>query len=261
MQFQHDACFVWAASLSYTSLLSLVPLIASSLVIIKAFPAFKSFEGQIEQFLVNHFVAGSAETIQTYLHEFLQKALTLSAMSSLILLGTAVLLIFSMEKAFNHIWKTQSHRRGISAFLMYWGILTLLPVLVGGGLALVNYITSFSIFRSATEQPQAFFSYFSSSISYGFTWLAFLFLYTSVPNCKVKIPYALVGSAIASVLFECAKIGFSVYIRFFSSYEVIYGSVAVIPLFLIWLYIAWLIVLFGVEVTRMLQLKTYRMYL
>src|SRR6185312_1826261 len=112
LQFQHDACFTWAASLSYTMLLSLVPLLASSLVLIKGIPAFKSLEGQLEQFLLSHFVAGSAQAIQAYLHQFLQQALTLSAMGSLFLLMTSVLLIFSMEKAFNHIWKTPSHRRG-----------------------------------------------------------------------------------------------------------------------------------------------------
>lgn len=256
MQFRQDACFVWAASLSYTTLLSLVPLLASSLVMLKAFPAFKNFEGQIEQFLVNHFLAGSAEAIQIYLHQFLQKALTLSAMSSLILLVTAVLLIFSMEKAFNHIWKTRSHRRGVSAFLMYWGILTLLPVLIGLGLALVKYIAQLPILQ-IVEPPHLLFSSF---ISYSFTWFAFVFLYVGVPNCKVKIRYAFFGGAVSALLFECAKSGFSVYIRYFSSYEVIYGSVAAIPLFLTWLYIAWLIVLFGVEMTHMLQYKTYRRY-
>lgn len=254
-QFHHDHCFVWAASLSYTTLLSLVPLLASSLVLIKAFPAFKSFEGQIEQFLMNHFLAGSAAAIQSYLHQFLQKALSLSAMSSLALFVTAVLLIFSMEKAFNHIWKTHSHRRGVTAFLMYWGILTLLPILIGLGLALVKYITALPMLRTFSEGPHLIFS---SCISYVLTWFAFVFLYTSVPNCKVKVQYALLAGAMSAVLFECAKIGFSVYIQYFSSYEIIYGSVAVIPLFLIWLYIAWLIVLLGVEITYMLQHKTYR---
>ncbi len=250
-QLDRDACFVWAASLSYTTLLSLIPLLASSLALIKAFPAFKHFEGQLEAFLVDHFVAGSVETIQVYLHQFLQQALTLSMVGSAFLLITAVLLIFSMEKAFNHIWRTRSHRRGVAAFLMYWGILTLLPVLIALGLALVKYITSFTLWETV-------YTTFSVIISFGLTGLAFVFLYTSVPNCKVKIRYALVGGFMAAFLFECAKRIFAVYIRYSSSYEVIYGSVAVIPLFLVWLYIVWLIILFGVEVTYTLQHKTYR---
>lgn len=172
VSFQRDDCFTWAASLSYTTLLSLVPLLASSLVLIKAFPAFQGFEDQLESFLLSHFVAGSAQAIQLYLHQFLQQALTLSAMGSFFLLITAVLLIFSMEKAFNYIWKTPSHRHGVSAFLMYWGVLTLLPMVIALGLGLAQYLNSLLIVQEATKSETL-----SILISYLLTWLTFVFIY------------------------------------------------------------------------------------
>jgi membrane protein len=255
-QFNQDNCFVLAASLSYTTLLALIPLLATSLIFIKAFPAFQNLEGQLENFVLSHFVAGSAELIQAHIHQFLEQTLKLSALGSLFLLVTSVLLIFTMEKTFNHIWKTTVHRKGVPTFFMYWGILTLLPVFIALGLAIINYIVNWSLMIELTKFV-FFKTLLSNLVGYFLTIIVFFFLYLSLPNCKVKVSCAFIGSVFAALLLGGAKEFFSIYIRYFSNYEFIYGSLAAIPLFLVWLYIIWLIILLGVETTYVLQKLKY----
>jgi len=231
-----------ASGLAYISLLAIVPLMTVSLSILAVFPAFKGIGDQIQKFIFDNFVTSSAQTIHQYLQAFMSQAAKLSLPGTLSLLVTAILMIFAIEYNFNQIWHVKKHRNAIQAFLMYWAVLTLAPILIGVGF----FITGTALYTIINKTITGAFPYL-------FTFLALTLLYILVPNCKVKIRHAIPGAIIATILFELAKRGFAFYIANFPTYTLIYGALAVIPIFLIWLYLSWLIVLFGASVSHTLQ--------
>ncbi len=233
-----------AASLAYVTLLSIVPLMTVSLSILAVFPVFQGIGEHIQQVVVNNFVPSAAQVVQNYLQIFMQQATRLSVTGLLFLFVTAILMIFSLEQTFNRIWRVKKHRNIAQAFLMYWATLTLTPILLGVGFVLSSYVLSLSFFYSTIAEPEI--KKLSLTIfPYVFTFLAFAVLYVIVPNCKVKIRHATAGAAIATLMFEFAKHGFTIYITHFPTYTLVYGALAIIPIFLLWLYLSWLIVLFG----------------
>lgn len=247
-QFWEEDCMTRASSLAYTTLLSLVPLIAASLLLFKLFPNFHDLSERVQDFIFENFVAASAQVVQHHLQHFVEQAMKLSATGLISLIITAVLMIFNMEQAFNAIWHLKKRRRGLPAFIMYWAVLTALPLLIGIGLAISSYVTATTIWSGAKA-----LKIFHKLI--GFTpvilsCLAFTLLYLTVPNCKVPLRAALVGGLVAGILFEAAKYSFTLYITHFPTYALLYGALAIIPIFLVWVYLSWLITLLGVIVSR-----------
>lgn len=236
-----ENCPMQAASLAYISLLSIIPIMTLSFNILSISPVFKGISGQIQQFIFKNFIASSAQTIQQHIQTFINQASTLSVPNMLFLFVTAVLMIFAMEQAFNKIWQVKKSRNIVQAFLMYWAVLTLTPILIGAALVMSPYFLSFHFVQAGLI-----------IFPYILTFLAFMLLYTIVPNCKVKIRYAASGALIATILFELAKYGFTQYIAYFPTYKLIYGAIAAIPIFLIWLYLSWLIILFGASINYIL---------
>lgn len=235
-----------AAALAYTSLLSIVPLMTLSFTLVKAFPVFKTFEAKLQDFIFSNFVATSATTIQDYIQLFAKQTLRLPATSIIFLFCTAVLVIFNMETTFNQIWKAKHRRRGIPAFLMYWAVITLLPMMIGAGVALSTDFVSMPLVSDITN-------YFDLKrlmlmlAPHVLMVLAFTLIYVAVPHRKVKLRYALFGGIIATILFEFAKLGFVFYIANFPTYELLYGALATLPIFLVWVYLSWLVILIGAE--------------
>ncbi len=256
LQFTKEGCMYRAAALAYTSLLSLVPLMTVSFVILKAFPVFHNVSQQVQNFIFNHFVAASADVIQQYLGKFSQQASHLSATGMLTLVITAVLMIFNMEEAFNDIWYVKERRRGVPAFLMYWAVLTLLPMLLGVGIALSSYVASLPLLSDARNLGiiQILFACAPLFLSF----IAFTLLYVAIPNCKVPTRAAVIGGVVAAALFEIAKYCFALYIAYFPTYELLYGALAAIPIFLIWVYLSWLVILFGAVVSHVLASRSLR---
>jgi membrane protein len=162
-----------------------------------------------------------------------------------VLVVTAFLMLVTIEKAFNTIWRVRQPRRGVSSFLLYWAILSLGPLLLGAGFAVSTYITSLSLLSG----PDALIG---AKTLLGFMPLlfsvaAFTLIYAAVPNARVPLGHALTGGAFTALLFEAAKALFGLYVSFFPGYQLIYGAFATVPLFLLWIYLSWLIVLFGAE--------------
>lgn len=248
-----DSCMTRAAALAYTSLLSIVPLMTLSFTLVKAFPVFKTFETKLQDFIFANFVATSAATIQNYIQVFTKQTLQLPATSIIFLFCTAVLVIFNMETTFNQIWKAKHRRRGIPAFLMYWAVITLLPIMIGAGLALSADFVSMPLVSDITN-------YFDLKrlvlmlAPHALMVLAFALIYVTVPHRKVKLRYALFGGIIATILFEFAKLGFVFYIANFPTYELLYGALATLPIFLVWVYLSWLVILIGAEFARTVEI-------
>ncbi len=251
-QFILDNCSLRAASLSYTSLLSIVPLMTVSFTVMTAFPVFKQFGLQIQNFIFENFVAASAQIVQESIQKFAGHAVNLSATGLIFLLLTALLMIFNMEQAFNVIWRAKKPRLRLSAFMLYWGLLTFLPILIGLGFVISSYIFSLPLVEGTTQylglqRP------FLALAPYLLTFIAFTVLYITLPNCKVYVKHAVAGGLVATLLFEFAKYGFGLYVLHFPTYELLYGTLAAIPIFLVWVYLSWLIVLFGAVVANVVS--------
>lgn len=242
-----------ASALTFASLLAVVPLMLVSVSVLAAFPVFASFGQAIQDFVFNNFLPASGQVIQQYLLSFVHKTGQLSIMGLASLLVTAVLMIFTMEQAFNVIWRVEYRRRGIYAFLIYWAILTLSPLLLGLSLATSAYLLSLPFISNAAHllgltHLLIFLPFFMSVV-------VFTILYVAIPNCRVPFGIGLLTATLISIAFELAKWGFAVYLGGFSNYQLLYGALSAIPAFLIWVYVSWVIVLFGAELCHAL---TYR---
>lgn len=244
-RFQDDRCISSAAALTYTTLFAVVPVMTVTFVMLSAVPAFQGVGEQIQAFVFSNFVPSAGETVQLYLRDFIAQARQLTWIGVLLLAVTAWTMLVTIEKTFNTIWRVRQPRRGLSSFLLYWAILSLGPLLLGAGFAVSTYVTSLSLLSG----PQAMVGAAAllemmpllSSIA------TFTLLYAAVPNARVPLRHALLAGTFTALLFEAAKALFGLYIGLFPGYQLIYGAFASVPLFLLWIYLSWLLVLFGAE--------------
>ena len=252
--FYDNRCLRSASALTYTTLLSLVPLSTVIFSVFAAFPMFESFAGQIQSFVFENFVPTSGEAIQKYLEEFSSKTSRLTAIGTVGLILSALLMMNTIEGAMNDVWHITSSRKAVPKFMVYWAMLTLGPILVGASLAVTSYLTSLP-FLSET----AFITDIKASIlgllPFLATTLACTLLYSVVPNTYVPLRNAFAGAVVAAVLFEMAKKGFALYVTAFPTYQMIYGALATIPVFLVWLYLSWMVVMLGAEISYCLTHK------
>ena len=234
-----------AAALTYTTLFAVVPMMTVTFSMLSAIPAFQDTGEQIQSFIFRNFVPSAGETLQQYLRDFTTQARQLTWVGVVVLAATAFWMLVTIEKTFNTIWRVRQPRRGVSSFLLYWAILSLGPLLLGGGFAISTYITSLSLISGpdALLGMQALLKFMPLLFSVA----AFTLLYATVPNAQVPLKHALLGGLFAATLFEVAKMLFGLYVRLFPGYQLIYGAFATVPLFLLWIYLSWLIVLFGAE--------------
>jgi membrane protein len=148
------------------------------------------------------------------------------------------------------IWRVTKKRRWRSAFPMYWMILTLGPLLMGGSLALSSYIFSIQLF--ADETLLGIWNTLLRTVPLLFSIGAFCLLYLLVPNKSIRFLHGLSGAVVAALVFELGKRGFAFYVSSFPSYQVIYGALAAIPILFLWVYLSWIVVLLGAEITAAL---------
>ncbi|MFN7097857.1 MAG: YihY family inner membrane protein [Gammaproteobacteria bacterium] len=255
-RFISDGCFSFASTLTFTALLAIVPLMLVSVSVLAAFPVFAQWGTSIQDFIFTNFVPTSSDAIQSYLLSFVKQAGQLSMVGLALLLVSAVLVLFNIEQAFNAIWRVHRQRKGIIAFLMYWALITLAPLLMGLSLALTSYVISLP-FIATTAAKLGLIKLLLAILPFILAVVAFTILYSAIPNCRVPARAAFSSGIIAGILFEVAKYGFAFYLKSFNTYQVIYGALAAIPLFLLWIYISWLIILLGAEVCHSL---TYHLH-
>lgn len=242
--FVKDECPYIASALAFTSLLALVPLMSVGLAIFASFPMFQNLIDPIQNFIFENFVPASGKIVQTYLQQFASQMSKLSMWGVAFLIFTSLLMMFTIEQAMNKIWRTQSSRHGVAAFLLYWSILSLAPITLGLSLAASSYLFSLpGIFSHQTP------SILLNLLPFFLSLLGFTFLYVVVPNCPVKFRHAFWGGLVAAVLFEMAKNAFAYYLIRYNTYELLYGAFAVVPVFFIWIYWVWLITLLGAEIS------------
>ena len=239
-----------ASSLTYTTLLSLVPLLTVALTLISAFPAFQEFTTRVNDFLSEDVLPEPiADVISRYLDEFTQKAAGLTALGVAGLAVTSFLLMYTIERAFNVIWRVHRGRGIAQRVVMYWSILTLAPALIGASLTMTTFVISRSMgwIETAWVGDTAL-----KLVPPLFTVAAFTLLYYIVPSRPVQPTHALVGGLVAGVAFEIMKRGFALYVALTPTYTMVYGAFATIPVFLVWIYASWVVTVMGAVVAALL---------
>lgn len=250
-RFLADNCLQIAAALAYTSLLSLVPLMAVTFSMLAAFPVFESISQQLQDFVFANLVPASGDAVQGHLHEFASKASRLTMVGIGVLVLTALMMMATIDKALNSIWRSHGQRGEGARFLVYWAVLSLGPVLVGMGLVATSYVASlpFLVDTHGVAEVRTLGLRLLPLLT---TALAFTLMYLVIPARSVPLRPALIGGVFAGLLFEAAKRGFTLYVTHFPTYEAIYGALASIPIFLIWIYLSWVIILLGAIVAHSL---------
>jgi membrane protein len=244
--FSEDRLFDEAASLSYTSLLSMVPLLAVVFGVASMFPVFEQWSEQLRSFVFNNFVPASGDQIQTYLAVFLESVGKLTLTGTLLLILTALLLMIRIERALNLIWRVPTSRSVGNRLIMYWAVLTLGPLALGAALALSAQPAFEQLAEGAVSRSNwRAFGIFSLS------WFAFSLMFWLVPNRRVQLKHAVVGAFLSAVLFALAKKAFVVFVAN-ASFNVIYGALATVPVFLFWLYLVWMVILLGASLAASL---------
>lgn len=250
-QYKSDGCREIAAALTYTTLFAIVPVMTVAFSILSAMPALKDRAGDIQQWAFNYFVPAAGDKIQEHLAGFAEQAGNLTVIGVVFLVVTSVLLLRTIEHVMNRIWKVTQPRKGITSLLMYWAVLTLGPLLLGVGLGISSYLTSVTLVTDTVAWLGGM-EMWLALLPIIFTTAMLSLLYIIVPNCHVPLRQGIAGAAVAASFFELAKGGFALFVGMAPSYRVVYGAFAAVPIFLLWLFISWSVVLFGAELVRAL---------
>jgi len=245
-----------AGSLTFTTVFALVPLLTIALAIFTTFPMFNTFRSSLEAYFVQSVMPKSiSSTILNYLTMFASKATRLSAVGAVALIFTSIAMMNLIERVFNRIWRVRAERRWTKRILVYWAIITLGPLLIGVSLTLSGRV--FMATSDLIGDVPVIGALIYTVLSLALTTFTFTLLYVAVPNRDVDWHDAAWGGLVAGLAFEVAKRGFAVFITQFPTYSKIYGALAALPLFLLWVYVSWLITLFGALLVAALPVVKY----
>jgi membrane protein len=239
-----------AASLSYTTLLGLVPLFTVAFAYVARLPMFERSQAALESLLLRYFLPGSGTVVRQYLGEFATKSAQLKGIGIAFVILTAVLLVAEVDREINTIWGSRGPRSLTRRILVYVLGFTAGPALIGAAIYYTNWVLEHSI-GTTTIGAEAL-TVLSEPASLLVDTVAFALIYALVPARRVPFKIALFGGLLAAIAFEVAKYGFRFYITHFPTYQVVYGALAVLPLFLLWVYVSWIIVLVGAAITATL---------
>lgn len=247
-RFGEDRCFKMAAGLSYTSLLAIVPLTAIAFSMLAAFPVFSGVREAFQDAMFSNLLPHSADVTQEYFSKFVKNTTTLSAVGIVALAATAVLLLGTIEADMNAIFRVARKRALAPRLLVFWALLTLGPLLLGASFSLSTY------FFAATkligiDTGGGFVAFFGTFLPTIMIIVLLTVFYIIIPNRPVGFTAGLAGGVIAGVGFTILRKIFGWYIISFPTYQNIYGAMSVVPIFLVWMYMSWLLVLIGALLT------------
>lgn len=251
-RFRSDRLTRHAAALAFSSLLALAPMLAIAFSMLSLFSSFEQMGSGLQDFMYQFLVPTAGEDLRQYLEQFAGQAGKLTVVSLVLFLLTALVLLSSIEQSFNDIWRVKQGRSFSARVTIYWALLSLGPLLMGASLAISTYFLSSSIVNDVQFSDQIH-SVGAALLPFLFEMLAFLLLYLVMPNVRVSLVHALVGALVAAFLFELSKRFFALYIVNFDSYQIVYGALSTLPIFLVWIYLSWVVALIGAEVVAVLQ--------
>jgi len=246
-----------ASSLSFTTLLAVVPMATVALAFVAQFPIFEQFISALENYVLRNLLPGSTATVvHPYVLTFAAHAARLTGVSILAIVITASLAIATVEQEFNVIWGVQKNRPLVRRIVVYLLGLTAMPVLLGASISLTTWLVGESLtvvpIRKTVSEGVL------RALAFGFAVAGLTLLYKGVPARPVRWSQALTGGVLAALAFEGAKYGFALYVTRFSTYEVVYGALSALPVFLLWIYLGWVIVLVGAAICATLGEPTGR---
>jgi membrane protein len=250
-RFREERVTQTAGSLTYTTLLALVPLFTVALAVSTAFPVFDEWASALQLFILENVLPDTPaiDTVMEQINSFTRNVGRLTAIGVGGFAVTSVMLMLTVDNALNRIFRVQRRRSIAQNVFMYWAVITLGPLLVGASLSATYMAVRHSVMAL---QLDLIADLLLDLVPFVLTALGLVLLYWLIPARRVEWPHAFIGGVLAAIAFEIAKRGFAIYLSRVPTYTLIYGAFATIPIFLVWLYLSWLVVLTGAILTAML---------
>ncbi len=252
--FFEDNCQQKAASLTYTTMLSIVPMLTVLLMILSSVPALASVRAQIYEVIYSNLLPQSSMQVSEYINSFAEKSSNLTAIGAMILFVTTIVTLTTIERAFNQIWRVEDRSGGIKSMLRYWTIVTLGPLVLGTAFIVSSTVQSLSFLNQQIGGYGIDWSFWVQIVSIGVTIAGFIGMYWFIPKARVPVKNAAIAGIFVAVVFELLKHIFGTVMSNFTSYEAIYGAFAALPIFLLWIYLSWNLILLGVEISYTLTI-------
>jgi len=253
-ELSQDNCLQRAAALSFTTILSLVPVTALFVLSLKMFGKLDVLSGKVQAWVLSSFVAGAAQGVADYIDQFVATLHTraLGTIGAIGMVFVAYSLFRTVEKSLNGIWKVTSHRSFMARFQILCSLLIVIPVFLTASIYFSGKVQGLKFVGEYTDVALLSRTFLTAA-PFLFTTVSLLALFVLVPNTKVRMRSAIFAAVFAAILFETAKSGFNLYVIRVIPYSKIYGSLGLFPIFMLWIYLSWIIVLFGVELSYTIQ--------
>ncbi len=252
--FFEDNCQQKAASLTYTTMLSIVPILTVLLMILSSVPALASVRAQIYEVIYSNLIPQSSLQVSKYINSFAEKSSNLTIIGAMVLFFTTIMTLTTIERAFNQIWRVEDRSGGIKSMLRYWTIVTLGPLVLGTAFLASSAVQSFSFLNRQIAGYGIDWSFWVQIVSIGVTVAGFIGMYWFIPKARVPVKNAAIAGIFVALVFELLKHIFGSIMSNFTSYEAIYGAFAALPIFLLWIYLSWNLILLGVEISYTLTI-------
>lgn len=246
-RYHEDHCLQAAGNLAFTTVLSIIPMAIVMSAVLLDFKHIRDASVKAQEFLLDKLVPSTADSIRDLMPGITSTAESITFVSLLFLLATSILLLRSIDETINTIWKLDTSKKKSFRIHYYLLVIILAPVLLGLSLSITSYLSSLPFINMGANADKI--EYYLLSLSpVILNAVTFSLLYKYSPRVEVAGIHALIGGVVAAILFEIANMLFSLYIVNFPNYQIIYGALSFIPIFLIWIFISWAIVLFGAEI-------------
>ena len=250
-RFREDRLGLTASSLTFTTTIALVPFITVALAVFTAFPMFAKFQDVLQKWLIESLVPDNiARQVLGYLNQFAGKASKLGVVGLAALLGTALALVFTIDRTLNSIWRVRTSRPFAQRVMIYWASITLGPVLLAVSLSMTSYAVSFS--KGLVGGMPGGVSLLLNLLQFMLVAAGMAAMFRFVPNTHVRWGHAWIGGVFVSTGMELAKRGLALYVSSVPTYSAVYGAFATLPILLVWIYVVWVIVLLGAALTAYL---------
>lgn len=246
-RFREDRLGITASSLTFTTLIALVPMVTVMLAVFSAFPMFGKFQAALQTYFFQSLVPDQiARPVLTALTQFASKSRSLGSVGLAILVFTALALMLTIDRTLNGIWRVRRPRPIARRIFIYWAAATLGPLLLGISLSLTSYALSAS--RGLVSAMPGEVGIVLNVLEFGLLALGVAALFRHVPNTHVRWRHALAGGVFVALGFQLAKEALGWYLASIPSYSAVYGAFATVPILLVWIYVSWVIVLLGAVV-------------
>lgn len=251
-----DNLFQAAGALAFTTAFAIVPLSIVVFSVLKALPGFKDWSNQLSHYVFSNFVPSTARSVESELQKFVDGSAGLTVAGVVALVISLLVTLNGIEGTFNRIWRVKSARPKLSRFLVYWTVLTLGSVFATAGIALSAKFYDLPVFD--TDLGKALEVLLLRAVPFLIELALFAVIYRVVPHRTVHWRHAFSGAVLASLIFESIKWGMGAYLSRFGNYTLLYGALSVVPIFLLWIYFAWLAVLLGASFAASISAFRYQ---